>query len=347
MTRRNALIFFLAVVPLLVLDQWSKMWAEDSLATPRHPIPLLLEGESESKSLGELIESRLGPLSNETKAELLSSRVVAFKKSDALTGTEKPFTEKGPVYRALIAFSRGPLGTPPRAIWLRDMQTRLEELKEERPGAAQSELREEVGKELAALDLADYLAKHIPYANKEECEALIAEGRIFAYPVQGREPLSQETQVAGDAFFLVLSHTIPVIDDFLRFSYAENPGAAWGLLGTAPPLFRKLFFIGVSIIAVFAIGFMVIRLREEQILYFTAFGVMLSGAIGNFIDRIRFNYVIDFIDMYIGESHWPTYNVADIAISIGVGLIIVDLLFLTGGEGVFTDEISPEESKES
>ena len=74
-------------------------------------------------------------------------------------------------------------------------------------------------------------------------------------------------------------------------------------------------------------------------------GVMLSGAIGNFVDRMRFRYVIDFIDMYIGKSHWRTYNVADIAISIGFGLIVLDLLFLTGGKGVFDDDIEEDQAK--
>ena len=80
------------------------------------------------------------------------------------------------------------------------------------------------------------------------------------------------------------------------------------------------------------------RLTDEHTLHLIAFGTMLSGAVGNFVDRMRFRYVIDFIDMYIGDSHWPTYNVADIAISIGFGLILLDLLFLTKGKGVFDDE---------
>ena len=76
--------------------------------------------------------------------------------------------------------------------------------------------------------------------------------------------------------------------------------------------------------AIFLISFILHGLTKEQGMAAVAFALVLSGAIGNFIDRLRFNYVIDFIDMYPGFSY-PTYNVADIAITGGVLLLVVEM----------------------
>lgn len=343
MSSRKLMILFLALVPLLVLDLWSKMWAESHLATPVHPMVLEASNEEGSLLLGEFLEKRLGSKSEATWDELFRTRLLAIPKESVLPDDRSLFSENGPAYRALFVFSREDRSVPPRGLWVNEFQEAYATEKKASPGSSPLEIRSKVLSVLGNPSIADYITQKIPYAESTDSTRYLAESRVFPYPTP-RPTLSRESPLNPENLYFVLTHKIEIIPDYLQFSYAENPGAAWGFLGTAPPVFRHVFFTVISFVAVFAIGFMVRRLRDDQTLYLVAFGAMLSGALGNFIDRFRFRYVIDFIDMYIDQSHWPTYNVADIAISIGVGLIIVDLLFLTGGEGVFDE---PKEEAEA
>ncbi len=105
--------------------------------------------------------------------------------------------------------------------------------------------------------------------------------------------------------------------------YVENPGAAWGLFQGMSDGIRNAFFIVVSLAAVAFILVYYRRLREEQRYSQVAFGLLLSGAVGNFIDRLARQYVVDFIDWYAGRWHWPTFNLADSMIVVGVLMLVV------------------------
>ena len=120
--------------------------------------------------------------------------------------------------------------------------------------------------------------------------------------------------------------TVQVIDGFWSWRYAENKGAAWSLFARAGDAFRVPFLVGVSILAVFFIVSFVRKLEEHQKMLLYALCLICGGAIGNLIDRIYLGYVIDFIDWYVGNSHWPTFNIADSAISVGVGLIGLNMV---------------------
>ncbi|MFA6032370.1 MAG: signal peptidase II, partial [Myxococcota bacterium] len=106
----------------------------------------------------------------------------------------------------------------------------------------------------------------------------------------------------------------------------ENPGAAWGVFATASESFRLPFFIGVSLLAVVFIVYFYTKVDRSARLMQCSLALIMGGAIGNFIDRIRFNYVVDFIDWFYGARHWPTFNIADAAISAGVALMIISVL---------------------
>lgn len=108
------------------------------------------------------------------------------------------------------------------------------------------------------------------------------------------------------------------------FTYVRNHGAAWGFLSDADESFRGPFFFLISLAAMGFILYLFARLRPGQRLLASALALVLAGALGNFIDRIRFGYVIDFIDLRYSTFRWPTFNVADIAISIGVALLVVE-----------------------
>jgi signal peptidase II len=121
---------------------------------------------------------------------------------------------------------------------------------------------------------------------------------------------------------------IVVIEDFMHFDLATNKGGAWGFLGDQPDSVRLPFFFAISAFAVWFIVRMYRQLEPRQTALKWALPLVLGGAIGNLVDRIRHQHVIDFIDCFAkidGQiKHWPTYNVADIWIVVGVALMLID-----------------------
>ena len=117
----------------------------------------------------------------------------------------------------------------------------------------------------------------------------------------------------------------PVIDGFFNITYVRNPGAAFGFLSNAAPMFRSLFLIVVSAAAIVMILYFLAKNKSAAMLLTTALSLILGGAVGNLLDRIRFGNVVDFLDFYIASWHWPAFNVADSAISVGAVLLIVEM----------------------
>ena len=114
-----------------------------------------------------------------------------------------------------------------------------------------------------------------------------------------------------------------VFDSWWSMRYIENPGAAWGLFRELSDGVRNGFFVSVSLLAaLFILGYYR-KLREEQRYLQVALGLLLSGAMGNFADRLARRYVIDFIDWHAGSWHWPTFNLADSMIVVGVTLLLL------------------------
>ncbi|MBI1910643.1 MAG: signal peptidase II [Deltaproteobacteria bacterium] len=113
---------------------------------------------------------------------------------------------------------------------------------------------------------------------------------------------------------------IEIVPGFFNVVHFKNPGAAFGIFNDGA-LLSKLFLIGTSTAALVIIG--VLIRQAAGILMPVALSLIAGGAIGNLIDRVRFGEVTDFLDFYIGNTHWPAFNVADMAISIGVGLAIL------------------------
>jgi len=105
----------------------------------------------------------------------------------------------------------------------------------------------------------------------------------------------------------------------------RNPGAAFGFLSNAAPMFRSLFLIVVSAAAIVMILWFLAKNKSAAMLLTFALSLILGGAVGNLLDRIRFGNVVDFLDFYIASWHWPAFNVADSAISVGAVLLIVEM----------------------
>lgn len=120
-----------------------------------------------------------------------------------------------------------------------------------------------------------------------------------------------------------LYQSVPVIDGLFNITYLRNKGAAFSFLANAS--WRIPFFILASIIAIIAIMVALSKLHDNQRFAATSLTLILSGAIGNLIDRMRMGEVIDFLDVYWRTHHWPAFNVADSAICIGVALLALDM----------------------
>ncbi len=119
-----------------------------------------------------------------------------------------------------------------------------------------------------------------------------------------------------------LNESITIVEGFFNFTYVRNNGAAWGIFSTAHETFRQVFFLSIPPIAVFIIVLFLQSLPETEKLEIYALSTISGGAIGNYIDRLRFGYVIDFLDFHFKNIYsYPAFNIADSAIVIGVCIL--------------------------
>ena len=117
-----------------------------------------------------------------------------------------------------------------------------------------------------------------------------------------------------------------VIPGLFDLVYVTNTGAAFGVLAGSKSWLRQVFFVGVVTVALVVIVCAYGYLKKQGRIFTYALGLIGGGAIGNLIDRLRFGSVVDFLDFYLGSHHWPAFNVADSAISVGVGLFMLGTL---------------------
>ncbi len=128
--------------------------------------------------------------------------------------------------------------------------------------------------------------------------------------------------------------SIAIIDGLFSLTYVRNTGAAFGIFAGSHEAFRLPFLIGVSVLAIGFILVMLKRLRDDAIGLITALALILGGAVGNLIDRIIYGEVIDFLDVYWSDYHWPAFNIADSCITVGV-IITLYVLITAKGEDPF------------
>lgn len=117
-----------------------------------------------------------------------------------------------------------------------------------------------------------------------------------------------------------------IIPGFFNLVYVTNTGAAFGFLAGSKTMLRQAFFVAVAIVALIIIVFAYGQLKRQGKIFVYALGFIAGGAVGNLIDRLRFGSVVDFLDFYLGSHHWPAFNAADSAITIGVGLFLLGTL---------------------
>lgn len=138
-----------------------------------------------------------------------------------------------------------------------------------------------------------------------------------------------------------LHESIPIVQDFFSLTYIRNPGAAFGLLAGSSNAFRMVFFGVTSVLALVLLGTILFRLPEKDWVGQLSISGVLGGAIGNLIDRLRYGEVIDFLDVYVNSYHWPAFNVADSAISVGVVFLIIHFAFEKKDLPLLPQELPP------
>jgi signal peptidase II len=125
---------------------------------------------------------------------------------------------------------------------------------------------------------------------------------------------------------IALHDYVPLVDGLLSLSHVRNHGAAFGLLSDWNLPYQSLLLALLSVAALGAIAAYFVRLPQAARLPRLALSLVLGGAIGNVIDRLRLGYVVDFVHVYWRDFQWPDFNAADSAITIGVALLVIDIL---------------------
>jgi signal peptidase II len=125
---------------------------------------------------------------------------------------------------------------------------------------------------------------------------------------------------------LPLGRGFTVIPGLFDITHVHNPGGAFGFLASMSAEIRTLLFVAVAVAAIAAVVVFYWQTPVRQRGTALGLSLVLGGAVGNLVDRVRFGIVVDFLDVYVRDLHWPAFNVADSAISVGVCLIALQML---------------------
>jgi signal peptidase II len=136
-----------------------------------------------------------------------------------------------------------------------------------------------------------------------------------------------------------LGESLQIIPSYFNLTYIRNTGAAFGILAHSDPAFRVPFFIVVPLVALLAIAYVFKKIPEKDVKLSLALSLIVGGAIGNLIDRVALGYVVDFLLFHWQYRYYfPAFNIADSAICVGVGVLMLDLLTQQQASGHDQDE---------
>jgi signal peptidase II len=127
--------------------------------------------------------------------------------------------------------------------------------------------------------------------------------------------------------YIPLHQSIYVIPGFFSLTHVHNPGGAFGFMAHDSSPLRYWLFLGAAFFALVMILYFYHKTPDSHAVFGAALAMIFGGAVGNLIDRLRFGEVIDFLDVYLGYLHWPTFNIADSAVTIGVTIFVIHILF--------------------
>ncbi len=119
-----------------------------------------------------------------------------------------------------------------------------------------------------------------------------------------------------------LGSQVPLVSGFFNLVHVHNKGAAFGLLGGLSVEFTRILFIATTGLVLAVVGYLWHRLPQECWPAALGYSLIMAGALGNLMDRVRLGEVVDFLDFYWGRYHWPAFNVADSLVCLGAGLLM-------------------------
>lgn len=127
-----------------------------------------------------------------------------------------------------------------------------------------------------------------------------------------------------------LYERIDVIENFFSITHIRNPGAAFGIFSKLDPSYRLPLLLCITFVALIFIGYLLIKSRQDHRTMRVGLSLVAGGAIGNFYERLIYGEVVDYLDFYLGNYHWPAFNMADVFISTGIGFIFLYTFFKRG-----------------
>lgn len=274
-------------IGVLAADQWTKAAAIEALASPSHPMVVTADGAATAATLF----AGRGVGEAELTAAISKRHLWIYVPADNLR-SDLPLGD-AKVPSQLVAL-QGTGYPPPRRV--------------------------RVHRGDKAKTLGEMLAREL----RVDAENI---GQLMKNTVfSARQPVRARSDVPAAGHLAVLMVREKVwIPGFMKMVYAENPGAAWGFMSTSNPTLRQLFFSAIALVAAVAMLFAIWTGWMGSAPGTWALGAVLGGAVGNLIDRVRYQVVVDFVLNFVGEHRWPVYNVADIGISVGVGVILIAL----------------------
>ena len=295
-----------------------------------HPNVIVADDSDASGTVGELLGQYYGMENSEVESRL-SGKVLALKKPIDFSGSDKVFDLDGKHGRimAYYAFWRGEDKAPVRlykdegALLTMWMRTGLPSPKHGTVKERDGKIAEAVRGHLNTVNFSTWLPTRIRGLSEDDLSDVV----LYPLTTEYLASVSLDSQVEGGKSYLVEQRYIDVHGDWFKFRYRENPGAAFGFMRNVEPKTRSLIFLILTLVAFGVIGVIVFKLPPEARFVNIALAGILAGALGNFINRVQLEYVIDFIDMDLGFYHWPTYNIADIGISCGVIMLLLDMTF--------------------
>jgi len=125
---------------------------------------------------------------------------------------------------------------------------------------------------------------------------------------------------------LDLNESISVIDGFFNITYVQNTGVAFGIFSSISSPAKSMLLSVFTAVEAVAVAVYSVRTPARNRVLQVALALILGGALGNLYDRLVYGYVVDFLELYVGSYHWPSFNVADSAISIGVVLLAIEII---------------------
>ncbi len=308
-------VFAAVVLVTTGLDLVTKKWAASNLANPEHALPLVVGADDAGKSV-ELFLAGDSTLSGVGPGDL-----ILLSPSMKSEGEGDYPVERIGLDRGYFIFEDASRTAVPHHLY----NPALKEFYDKRTAGETVEADWKAGWKDRKVKWATLISENVPTMDEEEAAAALAEGRIHPIPIQTVHPPGAMELKEGDVL-MVMTRTIEVVPGFFRLIYAENPGAAWGFLRDAPLLIRIIF---LQIVSLFAMGLIVVVVWKTPTGFMPSvvgLAMIMGGAVGNFVDRFLRTVVVDFLDMFIRDSHWPTYNVADIGITVGVALLLIQVL---------------------